>query len=206
MPLGRGVALGTAVVALAWAAIAGSWLVVSVPLAAPDAIVALASHEWERLPVTASAAARYPAAVVLLTRPERLTPFNCDDCDHRVDRLVRMGVSRERTRVLQLTTGGTWGEAQVVREAYRGLNLHRLLVVTSPYHTRRALSIFRATFDGSGVTVGIEPAMDHSPAQPASWWMAPYDRAYVAYEWAAIVYYGIRHGILPVMDPEATRP
>jgi uncharacterized SAM-binding protein YcdF (DUF218 family) len=206
MKLRLGLSLGAIAGLLAWALVAGSWLVIAVPLDEPDAIVSLASHEWERLPEAAAASARYPRATVLLTRPDRVTKYNCHDCEHRVERLVRLGVPRERAEVLQLTAGGTWGEALAVRAAFQARGLHRLLVVTSPYHTRRALGIFRAVFDGGGMVVGIEPAVKHSPARPGSWWMAPYDRAYVAYEWAALVYYGVRHGVLPVMDPAGTRP
>jgi uncharacterized SAM-binding protein YcdF (DUF218 family) len=74
-------------------------------------------------------------------------------------------------------------------------NLRSLLVVTSPYHTRRSLSTFRAVFDRSGVTVGIAPASATSPARPECWWLSAYDRAYVRYEWAAILYYAVRHGV-----------
>ena len=201
MTVRRGLFLSAIAGVLAWGSMAGSWLVVSVPVDEPDAIVSLASHEWERLPEAAAASARHPRATVLLTRPGRPTRYNCHDCEHRVETLVRLGVPRERAEVLQLSTGGTWGEALAVRAAFQARGLHRLLVVTSPYHTRRALGIFRAVFDGGGVVVGIEPAVKHSPSRPESWWMAPYDRAYVAYEWAALVYYGLRHGVMPVMDP-----
>ena len=43
--------------------------------------------------------------------------------------------------------------------------------------------------------VGVEPASSSSPARPDRWWAAPYDRAYVAYEWAAVVYYALRYRI-----------
>ena len=52
---------------------AGSALVVSEPLASPDAIVSLASHEWERLPAAAALARQYPEALVVLTRLVRLS-------------------------------------------------------------------------------------------------------------------------------------
>jgi hypothetical protein len=78
--------------------------------------------------------------------------------------------------------------------------------VTSPYHTRRALATFQHVFDGTGVAVGIEGAHDTSPARPAQWLFAPYDRAYVAYEWEAIVYYRWKYGV-PFGHPvEASGP
>ena len=44
----------------------GTLLVVRQPLERPDAIVSLASHEWERLPATARLARENPAASIIL--------------------------------------------------------------------------------------------------------------------------------------------
>jgi uncharacterized SAM-binding protein YcdF (DUF218 family) len=76
----------------------------------------------------------------------------------------------------------------------RGAGLRRLVVVTSPYHTRRSLGVFRKVFHGTDVKIGVEPAAN-SVARPARWWFGGYDRAYVAYEWAAIAYYAWKYGV-----------
>ena len=64
----------------------------------PDAIVSLASHEWERLPEAAALARRAPKAIVVLSQPINLNAFNCHDCEHRVDRLVAAGVAADADR------------------------------------------------------------------------------------------------------------
>lgn len=179
--------------------LAGHALVLSHPVGKPDIIVSLASHEWERLPLTAQLAAKYPDAVVLLTQPDVVTATNCHECGSRIERLAALGVSSSRIRMLKLIRGGTLGEAQACQEFLRGLSSSQLLVVSSPYHTRRALSVFRHVLAPTGVEVGVAPATEFSEARPAFWWAAPYDRWYVAYEWAATVYYVARHGILPVL-------
>ena len=179
-----------------WAgSVAGTALVVERPIASPDAIISLASHEWERLPETTRLAHRYSSAQVLLTVPSEITEYNCDDCGHRVGQLVKNGVSINRIRVLPITLSGTFGEAAAAREFSQSVRIRRLLVVTSPYHTRRSLAIFQSAFKGTGIEIGIEPASATSPAHPAAWWRYPYDRWYVAYEWAAIPYYFVRHGV-----------
>jgi uncharacterized SAM-binding protein YcdF (DUF218 family) len=94
---------------------------------------------------------------------------------------------------------GTYGEALACRDLIIRAGLHRVLVVTSPYHTRRALATFRAAFAGDDVQVGVVPATGTSPARPERWWMAPYDRWYDRYEWLATVYYVARHGISPTL-------
>lgn len=174
---------------------AGSALVVSSPLSSPDAIVSLASHEWERLPAASELAHRYPHAFVVLTLPQPVTQFNCHDCVHRAERLMNAGVAVGRIRVVPLSLGGTYGEAMAVRGLVTEHELRSVLVVTSPYHTSRSLATFRQVLGGTGAAVGVVPASRTSPARPELWWVNSYDRAYVAYEWAARFYYRLRHGV-----------
>jgi len=183
--------------------LAGHALVLSRPVPIPDVIVSLASHEWERLPLTAQLAVKHPGALVLLTQPDVVTATNCYECGSRIERLVTLGVASNRIRVLQLTRGGTLGEAEASRKFILGGSPRgQLLVVSSPYHTRRAFAVFRHVLAGTGVEVGVTPATQFSDAQPEFWWAKPYDRWYVAYEWAATVYYAVRHGILPAIDED----
>ena len=176
-----------------FAPIVGTALVVSRPLTGePDAIVSLASHEWERLPAAAMFATRFPHAAVVLTQPEKVNGFNCHDCANRVRRLSLSGVAAERVRIVRLVEGGTYGEALAVRRLVAETGYKHVLVVTSPYHTRRSLATFTAALSPGGVEVGVEPATASSPSRPERWWSAPYDRAYVVYEWAGIVYYTLR--------------
>ena len=193
-----GIAAALALFILAWAAAtAGDALVVRAALEQPDAILSLASHEWERLPLTAVLAQRHPGAVVLLTVPPTVTRSNCHDCSNRVERLRRLGVDPSRVHIVRVTGPGTHGEAVAVLQFARVARIRRLLIATSPYHTRRSLALFRRVFSGSAIDVGIEPATASSPAQPGRWLMAGYDRAYVVYEWAAIGYYFWRYGVGP---------
>jgi uncharacterized SAM-binding protein YcdF (DUF218 family) len=198
-PSARAVLLVIGVALVVALAFAGEALIVDRPLDDPDAIVSLASHEWERLPVAAAAARRYPQATVILTLPATVSRYNCHDCAHRVERLVAAGVSAARVRIVPLGSGGTYGEALACREVASQTPFRRLLIVTSPYHTRRALAAFRSVFGGTDVRVGITPAWSNSPATPGRWWGSPYDRWYVSYEWAGTLFYAARYGVLPVV-------
>jgi uncharacterized SAM-binding protein YcdF (DUF218 family) len=195
-----GITVGAVVLAVFCAGVgpyAGTALVVSAPLSSPDAIVSLASHEWERLPAAAELARRYPRAVVVLTLPQPVNEFNCHDCFHRTERLMKAGVEMERIQIVPLTERGTFGEAVATRAFVSKHNLKSVLVVTSPYHTRRSLATFRQVLEGAAVSVGVVPASATSPARPPRWWATPYDRAYVRYEWAAVFYYWFRYGVPP---------
>ena len=176
------------------------FLIASTPSSEPDALLALASHEWERLPVLAEVAMRYPRAVVLLTVPEHPSEHNCFRCVERVSWLERLGVDRGRVIEVRISEGGTWGEAVTTREISRHARFESLLVVTSPYHSRRSLATFRHHFAGTDVDVGVYPALSASPANPDRWLLHHYDREYVAYEWAALVYYSARMAIDAMQD------
>jgi uncharacterized SAM-binding protein YcdF (DUF218 family) len=176
---------------------AGYALIVSRPIPAPEVIISLASHEWDRLPVAAQWALTFETADILLTEPREVTPYNCHDCERRVDHLRALGIDVARVHVVKLTTDGTHGEARAALEFARVTGVQRLLIVTSPYHTRRALAVFRKVFDGSGVTLGVTPASASTKVKPATWWWQPDDRSYVPYEWAAMTYYAWHYGVLP---------
>jgi uncharacterized SAM-binding protein YcdF (DUF218 family) len=176
---------------------AGSALVRSRPVAAPDAIVVLASHEWERLPEVAVQARRWPSAAVLLTRPRIVTEQNCHRCGERAAWLESLGVEPARVLHLAMQVGNTRDEALAALSYCRVERVRRLLIVTSPYHTRRALATFTHVFAGSGIEIGVEPSMAHSAARPGQWWRSAADRWYVRYEWSAIAFYLIRYGIIP---------
>jgi len=184
---------GAVAVAAPWV---GTVLLVEQTVGEPDAIVPLASHEWERLPKAAALAKAFPAATVLLTLPKQISVYNCHDCGRRVERLVRAGVESGRIQMLGLTDTGTRGEALAVRAVAITRGIRRLVVVTSPYHTRRALAVFRHVLQGSGIRVGSVAAQDPQvELHPERWWESPSDRAYVGYEWAGLFYYWLRYGV-----------
>jgi uncharacterized SAM-binding protein YcdF (DUF218 family) len=192
-----GALVGVAVAGLAFVH-AGEALVVIRPIARPDAIIVLASHEWERLPVAADAAQRYDGAAVWLTVPQRVTVHNCYRCAERVWWLERAGVDASRVQLLPDRVTNTHDEAEAAAAFARSHPIGRLLIVTSPYHTRRSLATFRRVFAAGGVAPEIGIATSLSGADPERWWRRQYDREYVAYEWAAVVYYGLRFGVPPL--------
>lgn len=186
-------------------AFAGSALVVRYDIPDPDAFIALGSHEWERLPAVAGLAGRAPDALVLLTEPVRPTTANCHLCPDRTAWLQALGVAADRIVVLPRRVQNTRDEAAAVAEYRLVRPIHRLVVVTSPYHARRALAAFASVL-GSSVLVGVHPALEQSPATPGRWWRAPYDRAYVPYEWAALAWYALRYGVNPLVATVAAAP
>lgn len=177
----------------------GDTLLVDKPLDHPQAIVVLASHEWERLPAAAALARRYPAARLLLTLPVEVTEHNCHKCAERVNWLTEAGVDRTRVTVLPHRVTNTYDEATASRAFATRHGIDRLVIVTSPYHGRRALATFRHLFQTAGVAADLGLVTSAPGIDPARWWLRRYDREYVAYEWAGIVYYAVRFGVVPTV-------
>lgn len=162
----------------------GAWLISEVPIERPDAILSLASHERERFPTVADQARRWPAARVLLTVPTETNRYNCDACPQRVEWLAALGVPGDRIIVLSPGTPNTRGELQLAAAWLRDHGLTRLLVVTSPYHTRRVRLLSRRNARGIEVGVKASPALG---GVPVPWWTSRYGRWYVTYEYAALL-------------------
>ena len=196
---GGGAALALAVLATVVVRFAGDALVIAEQVHEPDAIVVLASHEWERLPVAADLARQYPTARVLLTQPAEITEHNCFECSTRVDRLGKSGIHRHRVVLLPEGVTNTYDEAKAAAAFVGRERVDRVLVVTSPYHGRRALATFRHLFKSAGLEAHVGLASPSSGVDPRRWWLRSYDREYVAYEWAGVIYYAIWFGVPPLV-------
>jgi uncharacterized SAM-binding protein YcdF (DUF218 family) len=196
-PRRRRAALACAALAAALlCARAGPALVVSDRVDAADVVVSLASHEWERLPAAAAIAQRFPASLLLLTMPTHPTETNCYRCDERLEELEAAGIARTRVRLLPTTAGNTYQEAEATLHYLAGgRDRGTVVVVTSPYHTRRARATFTHVLRTRHVDVRVVAAV--SDADPRAWFRRADDRNYVAYEWTGLLYYAFRYGVPP---------
>lgn len=84
------------------------------------------------------------------------------------DAVLALGVPPNAVTVLPDGVDNTADEAAALLHAFPA-SLHRIIVVTSPYHTRRAGFAFRRAFRGSGVEI-VMRASRYSSAEPARWW------------------------------------
>ncbi|HEX8719530.1 MAG TPA: YdcF family protein [Pyrinomonadaceae bacterium] len=195
--------LPVAVVALAaWAVAArgaAEALVVSEELPRADALVVLAGSQAnaER---TARAAELYRegrAPLVLLTDDgqrggwSRELQRNPSFAERAAWELERGGVPRGAIVTLPPPVSSTHEEALLVRGYALQRGLRSVMLVTSGYHTRRALWTFRKEFGGDRVAVGVSAA-GKTPA-PGGWWLSPRGWRAVAGEYVKMVYYRLRY-------------
>ncbi len=184
---------------VAWAA--ARLLIVSEPLERADAIVLLSGSSVykERAGRAAELYREGRAARIILTNDgfrgswsnvEQRNPFYHEST---LTELTRSGVPRDAVEVLMPQVSSTYDEAILLRKHIDEQRLSRILIVTSPYHSRRALWIFRQVFRGTEVRIGLEPARTgtQSPA-PATWWLRQRGWQSVPTEYLKLIYYRLR--------------
>jgi len=106
--------------------------------------------------------------------------------------VVEAGVPRDRV-IEEATSTTTAEQARFVRDLLQPRGINRIVVVTSPAHMRRALTLFRAAgFDAIGSMAPLES--EHAPPHPL---LVPDSAALsvsddALYEYAALAYYWMR--------------
>ena len=112
--------------------------------------------------------------------------------ERAVSELQRQGISNDQIEVLHNVVGSTRDEAILLRTTAANRGWHSLLVLTSPYHSRRALWTFRHEFEGSGVLVGLTSVRNgRQTPSPWLWWLLPSGWRMVAGEYVKFIYYRI---------------
>ena len=182
----------------AW--IAARALVVKSDLTSADALVVLSgsSSYMERTQKAAELYRQGRAPVILLTNDHQrggwssklqTNPFFVD---RAFEELVKQGVPAERIRIVPGVAESTQSEAEIVKEYARAQNLRSVLIITSAFHSRRALRTFRTNFADTGIIVGLEPSP--RTQSTAFWWLFPSGWRDVAGEYVKLIYYRVVYG------------
>ena len=104
--------------------------------------------------------------------------------------LIAQGVPVENIEIIKPDGSGTIYEAQIVREKARANDWKSILIVTSAYHTRRALQTFEKTFANDNIEIGIvAPPTGQQTPPPFYWWLTARGWDVVAGEYVKSLYY-----------------
>ena len=108
--------------------------------------------------------------------------------------LRRQGVPDEAIETLPEPVSGTYEESVLLRRYAEGKGFHSVLIVTSAYHSRRALWTLRKVFADSAITIGLEavPPGQQVPS-PATWWLHFRGWQLVPGEYAKMIYYRLAY-------------
>lgn len=194
----------SAILFAAWvlfAAFSAQMLIVEKQLARADAILVLAGSTTykERTNRAAEIFKQGTAPRILLTDDGvRAGWNNVEGCNTPFVELARRnlierGVPPDAIEILEPQVGGTIDEARLLRQKLAETNWQSILLVTSAYHTRRALRTFERVLnddDGATVEIGIEyaPTGAQTPS-PFVWWLSSRGWNFVAGEYVKTVYY-----------------
>jgi uncharacterized SAM-binding protein YcdF (DUF218 family) len=154
-----------------WLPLIARYLVVADPLAPADALAPLGGGRGRVI----YAAHLYEEGLAdWFVAPNM--PLNVPGIDDSYGELVRReavarGVPFDAVVLMDGVVETTYQEALAVRAIAEGRNWDSLLLVTDPFHTRRARLAFRRAFRGSDVSFGVRPVNAHW-YDPERWWQS----------------------------------
>ena len=158
------------------------WLHVSTPLHRADLVIALGGDR-ARQELAAELLRRGLADHVLFTGADaRERDYGC------------LGIPSEKALPLIPPAYTTGEEARAVSAVAGANGFRSLIIVTAPFHSRRALAIFRHALRGTGTEVMVS-LTGNPPYRTDRWWTDHMGLKTVLSEYAGIAYYWI-HGEL----------
>jgi uncharacterized SAM-binding protein YcdF (DUF218 family) len=167
------------------------------PLQRADAILVLAGARVERAmeavdlykagwaPVIVLSGGHVEAAEVVLQQRGIRMPR---EAELLKDVLLRLGVPETAIVLPPDSVDSTAEEANVMRAMVQARHWHRVIVVTSKYHTRRSGFAFRRGLGGTGAGP-ILRASRYDESDPARWWRRRADVRSVGSEWVKLIFY-----------------
>jgi uncharacterized SAM-binding protein YcdF (DUF218 family) len=162
------------------------WLIVTDPPRWADAAVVLAGDpDYERTKTAVRLQLEGQVGLLILTGGE---PGPGDSATSLREVALRAGVPSDRIRMEQVSRS-TRGSMEAIQPILEQERIRSVVVVTSPYHQRRAYWTARKTL--RGVEVLSQPA---SPSgwRPEGWWRTRWGRRIVLGEYARLAYYVVR--------------
>jgi uncharacterized SAM-binding protein YcdF (DUF218 family) len=183
-------------VLVAW--LAARFLIVNTPLNRADVIVVLSGSAVykERTQRAADYYREGLANRILLTNDNQRGEWSSSEQrnpffhERAVNNLLLLGVPAERVEVISQPVNNTYDEAEVLREYAQAHRLRSLLIVTSAYHSRRALWTLSRVFAGTGIEISLQSVEtgEQTPS-PLTWWLHVRGWRMVIGEYVKNVYY-----------------
>jgi uncharacterized SAM-binding protein YcdF (DUF218 family) len=177
-------------------------LIIQAPLEKADAIVVLggSANYRERAREAAKLLLDGRSQRILITNDNMRGPWSNVEqrnpyyYERSLQELRAAGVPDTEIEVLIQPVISTEEEARLVRQYAEEHRLRSVLVVTSPYHSRRALWIFSRVFRETGIQIGLISASPggESP-RPATWWLTVPGWKFVPTEYVKMIYYVIKY-------------
>lgn len=145
----------------------GHYLAVEDRLAPADAIVAISGDQGART-ATAVALWKEGHAPLIVFAGSSEDPASLPSAELMKREAVRLGVPPDRV-LTEPSSATTQENATRVIDLLQAHQIRRAILVTSPYHQRRAAMLFGRQVDGTGITFRNYPARDPEWDR-TTWW------------------------------------
>ena len=146
----------------------GHYLAVEDPLAPADAIVAISGDQGART-ATAVALWKQGVAPLIVFAGSSEDPASPPSAELMKRDAVRLGVPADRV-LIEPSSATTQENATRVTDLFQAHGIRRAILVTSPYHQRRAAMLFDRQVGGTGITFRNYPARD-AEWDRTTWWV-----------------------------------
>jgi uncharacterized SAM-binding protein YcdF (DUF218 family) len=177
-------------------------LIVKAEMRSADAIVVLSGSSTyvERADWAAQLYGEGRAPLIILTDDGLISGW-----DHREERnphyyeltsrrMQQQGVPQDRIQLAPGQALGTYEESLLIRDYATSHHFKKILIVTSAYHSRRALWSMRRACEGSGIEVGIDtPPPGWQTPSPWAWWAHRWGWKVVGGEYVKMIYYWTKY-------------
>jgi uncharacterized SAM-binding protein YcdF (DUF218 family) len=178
------------------------FLITEAPLEKADAIVVLggSANYRERAREAARLLLEGRSQRILITNDNLRGPWSSVEqrnpyfYERSFDEIENAGVPANKIEVLMTPVDGTHEEAELVKQYAVDHGFKSVLVVTSAYHSRRALWTFSRVFRYTGIQIGLTPVSpgEDSPL-PATWWLTGRGWKLVPTEYVKMIYYVVKY-------------
>jgi uncharacterized SAM-binding protein YcdF (DUF218 family) len=138
------------------------------------------------------------APLIIIARSEDTPIVNLglvpNDTDISVGVMEKLGVPSERIIVLPVAGGvtSTFDEAAALRRYVEANDTHKIILVTSAFHTRRARWIFERTLVGLPVTLEMA-AVPYASFDQTNWWKNESGLITLNNEYIKLVFYLLKY-------------
>jgi uncharacterized SAM-binding protein YcdF (DUF218 family) len=184
----------------AW--LAATLLITEAPLAKADVIVVLggSANYRERAREAARLMLEGRAQRILVTNDNHQGSWSSTEqrnlyfYERTLEQLEKAGVPDTSVEVLMTPVSSTHDEAELLKEYAVDHGLHSVLIVTSAYHSRRALWTFSRVFRDTGIQVGLMAVSPGAQSpRPAIWWLSIRGWRLVPTEYVKMIYYVVKY-------------
>lgn len=182
--------------------LAARFLIVNDPVERADAIVVLSGSSTliERTHHAAQLYAQRHSQRILLTNDNRQGGWSAVEqrnpyfYERARSELTSLGVPDDHIVVISTPVHSTWEEALVIRDYSKTHQLRTILLVTSGYHSRRALWTFKTVLQAENVDVKLDVVETgiQTPS-PSVWWLHLKGWQMVPGEYLKFAYYLVRY-------------